>query len=76
MPDETISFSETVDKQGRVTIPQDIRKILGIDGRKARVEFEVRFQSFVDEESHTDVTDDNEDHTDFFGSVRDDPKQD
>lgn len=71
MPDETIRFSETVDKQGRVTIPQNIRKLLGIDGREALVEFEVRFQDFVDEESHTDNVDDSDDHTDFVGSVRD-----
>jgi AbrB family looped-hinge helix DNA binding protein len=48
---EKIRFSKKVDSKGRLVIPKEHRKALGIEGREALVEFEAQMVTFLDEES-------------------------
>lgn len=47
MPDQ-IRFSKKVDQHGRLVIPQEHRRALGIDGDEALVEFEAELITRLD----------------------------
>lgn len=45
---EKIRFSKKVDSKGRLVIPKEHRKAMGIEGREALVEFEAERITFLD----------------------------
>jgi len=49
----TITFSKKVDGEGRMVIPKEHRKALGMDGRDALISFEAKVQKFLDDEDLT-----------------------
>lgn len=46
----TVTFSKKVDGEGRLVIPKEHRKALGMDGRDVIVSFEAQVQHYLDDE--------------------------
>lgn len=75
MPPNKKRFTKKIDEQGRLTVPEEIRKLLGVLDRRAVLEFEVSFVDFVDEQAHTDTADPGGGHTDQWGTTDGDDAQ-